>query len=373
MFHIGINAQLLSGEHGYRRAGIHHYIAQILQNLPLDERLRYTIFSGYEGQWQRDDFRKVEPPWSTENPLRRIVWEQVVWPWQARNYQLDLLHSMAFVTPLWQPCPSMLTVYDLSFLHFPERFPPLQRAYLQSQTRRSCRRARRIVTISESGRQDVSQQFGVPLERIVVVRPGVDERFHPYPPEAVADFRERQQLPEQFLLHVGTLQPRKNIPILIDALARLERPDLPLVLVGGKGWMYAEIFERIAALDLHKQVRLTGYVSDEELPLWYNAASALLFPSVYEGFGLPVVQAMACGAPVIAANTSSIPEAAGDAALLFDPHDTDTLVSHLLTVLDNEEHVATMRHRGLAHSRQFTWKRAGARMAEAFISALTPN
>lgn len=370
MFCIGVNAQLLSGEFGYRRAGIHHYIAQVLQNLPADDRLSYVIFSDYEGQWPREDFRKVLPPWHTESPLQRILWEQIVWPFEARKYGLDLLHSMAFVTPVWQPRPTMLTVYDLSFIHFPDRFPPLKRFYLQSQTRRSCRHARRVVTISESGRQDVHRYFDVPLEQIDVVQPGVDETFRPCQREEIDKFRERLQLPDQFLLHVGTLQPRKNIPILIDALARLDRPELPLVLVGGKGWQYTEIFERIAALGMNKQVRLTGYVPDEELPMWYNAASALLFPSVYEGFGLPIVQAMACGTPVIAADTSSIPEAAGDAALLFAPGDLETLVGHLSLVLDNEEQSATMRERGLAHSSQFTWKRAGEKMASSFLSAL---
>lgn len=371
MFRIGINAHLLSGKHGYRRAGIHHYIAQVLQNLPRDERLEHLIFSGFEGQWARDDFRRVLPPWDTEQPVKRIAWEQFIWPWDARKYQLNLMHSMAFVTPFWQPCPTMITVYDLSFIHFPETFPALQRRYLQSQTRRSCRWAARVVTISESGRQDVHNYFDVPLEKIDVVYPGVDERFRPLTGDEIADFRERQQLPGQFLLHVGTLQPRKNIPVLIEALARLERPDLPLVLVGGKGWHYDDIFERIASLGLNKQVRLTGYVADEELPYWYNAASALVFPSVYEGFGLPVLQALACGAPVIASNTSSVPEAAGDAALLFDPQDVDQLVSHLLTVLDSQEQVDTMRRLGLAHASQFTWQRAGAETSRAFLKVLT--
>jgi len=371
MLRIGINAHLLSAQHGYRRAGIHHYITQVLRHLPADDRLAYYLFTSFDGRWKRPDIQQVAPAWQTESPWLRILWEQIAWPLAARRLNIDLLHSMAFVTPIWQPCPTMLTVYDLSFLHFPERFPALQRLYLQTQTRRSCRGARRVVTISQSGRDDVHRHFGVPLQRIDVVQPGVDERFRPYEANEVAEFRERQQLPDQFLLHVGTLQPRKNIPTLIDALARLDRPQLPLVLVGGKGWQYEEIFAHIAALGLNKQVRLTGYVSDEELPLWYNAASVLVFPSVYEGFGLPIVQALACGTPVIAADTSSIPEATGDAALLFPPQDVAVLVKHLLTVLDNREQTATMRERGLAHVSQFTWKKAGERMAQAFLSALS--
>jgi glycosyltransferase involved in cell wall biosynthesis len=370
MVRVGINAHLLSGTYGYRRAGIHHYIAQILHHLPQDEQLSYVIFAGYDGRWKRSDFSRVAPPWQTENRWLRILWEQIVWPRDATRHDLDLMHSMAFVTPYWQPRPTTLTVYDLSFLHFPERYPLLQRRYLQSQTSRSCRSARRIMTISESGRNDVHHHFGVPLERIDVVQPGVDGHFYPLDNGVIADFRKRQQLPEKFILHVGTLQPRKNIPILIDALAGLNRPDLPLVLVGGKGWQYEEIFERIGALGLHKQVRLTGYVPDEELPFWYNAATVLVFPSIYEGFGLPIVEAMACGTPVIAAETPSAHEAAGDASLLFAAHDVEALVKHLLTVLDKPQHVVTMRQRGLTHAAQFTWNRSGAKMAESFLHAL---
>lgn len=370
MFRIGINAHLLSGIHGYRRAGIHHYIAQILRHLPRDDRLDYVIYSAYDGQWARPDMSRVAPPWPTDSRLLRILWEQTIWPFDTRRRELDLMHSMAFVTPYWTPRPATLTVYDLSFMHFPERFPLLQRLYLQGQTRRSCQRARRILTISESGRDDVHGYFDVPLERIDVVQPGVDDHFRPLDEKTAADFRQRQQLPDEFLLHVGTLQPRKNIPTLIDALAHLDRPDLPLVLVGGKGWQYDKIFERIGTLGLQKQVRLTGYVPDEELPLWYNAASALIFPSVYEGFGLPIVEAMACGTPVIAAETPSVHEAAGDAALLFAPLDVDGLVKHLLTVLDNAAEVAKMRERGLKHTAQFTWTAAGAKMADSFLRAL---
>lgn len=370
MFRVGINAHLLSGAQSYRRAGIHHYIAQVLRHLPQDDRLTYVIYSGHDGRWSRPDFSHVAPPWPTENRWLRILWEQIYWPLSAGRHELDLMHSMAFVTPFWRSRPTTLTVYDLSFLHFPERFPALQRRYLQSQTQRSCRSAKRVLTISESGRNDVHHHFDVPLGQIDVVQPGVDQRFRPLDADLISDFRKRQQLPERFILHVGTLQPRKNIPTLIDALAHLDRQELPLILVGGRGWQYEEIFARIAALGLHKRMRLTGYVPDEELPLWYNAATVLVFPSVYEGFGLPIVEAMACGTPVIAAETSSVHEAAGDAALLFSPLEVETLVKHLVTVLDNPEQVAGMRQRGLAHAGQFTWTRAGAKMAGAFLRAL---
>ncbi len=167
---VGINAHLLSGEAGYRRAGIHHYIAQVLAHLPTGpDDPRPVVFTRFAGELNgRANLNIISSRLPTERRSVRIVWEQIVWPWQAWRRRLTLLHSMAFVTPLLAPCPTIVTIYDLSFLHFPESFPRLQRWYLTSQARRSCRHAERVITISESGRQDVARFFGVPLARIAL-------------------------------------------------------------------------------------------------------------------------------------------------------------------------------------------------------------
>jgi glycosyltransferase involved in cell wall biosynthesis len=179
-------------------------------------------------------------------------------------------------------------------------------------------------------------------------------------------------LPPRFVLHVGTLQPRKNIPVLLEAMARLpkELANIPLVLVGGKGWLYDQIFQRVNELGLQGRVHFAGYVADEALPLWYNAASVLVLPSVYEGFGLPIVEALACGTPVIAANVSALPEAAGDAGLFFEPHDAPTLAGHLATLLSNSDLAATMREQGLVQVRHFSWERSGREMLTTYRTAL---
>ncbi|MEZ4645281.1 MAG: glycosyltransferase family 1 protein [Chloroflexota bacterium] len=369
---IGINAHLLSGAAGYRRAGIHQYIYQVLRTLPAaPESPDYMVFTQFADETLRQHQRihLHRSRWQTESRLARIFWEQTTWPLLAARQRLDLLHSMAFVTPLLTSIPAVVTVYDLSFIHYPDRFPTLQRLYLTSQTRRSCRSARRVITISESSRQDVHQFFGVPLANIDVVVPGVDTMYRPLPPSEVAAFRQQQGLPERFVLHVGTLQPRKNIPVLLEAMALL--PDeTPLILVGGKGWLYDEIFARITQLGLQKRVRFTGYVADADLPLWYNAATLLAFPSVYEGFGLPVVEAMACGTPVVASQVSSIPEAAGDAGMLFDPHDKHQLAQAITAVLSNPDLAATMREQGRQQASRFSWERAGQETAVVYQRAL---
>ena len=387
-FHIGINAHLLSTEDSYRRAGIHQYIAQVLRHLPQDEGMEYTIFSQYQPPFmQRPDFAPVASRWPTERRIIRILWEQIAWPWQARQRRLDLLHSMAFVTPLLSRRPAIVTIYDLSFIHFPDRFPRLQRQYLTAMSRRACHHARRIITISESGRQDVHRFFGVPLERIAVVYPGVDSVYKPLPAGDVAAFRREKGLPDRFLLHVGTLQPRKNIPVLLEAFARVVKSadaerwgghstrsverdgGLHLLLVGGKGWLFDEIFRRVEELGIQKRVHFTGYVPDSELPLWYNAAAAFVFPSVYEGFGMPVVEAMACGTPVIASNASSIPEAAGMAARLFVPQDVEGLAAAITAVIQSPPLQQKMRQQGRRQAASFSWERAGMETAVVYREA----
>lgn len=371
MHRVGINAHLLFGGASYRRAGIHHYIEQLLRHLPPADDLTYTVWTGPNVTLSLPPGARLHASrWPTQQPLVRIAWEQLVWPWAARRLGIEVLHSLAFVTPLLSRLPNLVTVYDLSFLHFPERFPAAKRHYLRSQTRRSCRRAHRVITISEAARQDVHRFMGVPLERIVVAPPGVDERFRPIPAAEVAAFRVRVNAPERFILHVGTLQPRKNLPTLLEAFSRLRDRGVKLVLVGDKGWQYDEIFRRIEALGLNRRVVLAGYAPDEDLPLWYNAASLLVFPSVYEGFGLPVAQAMACGAPVVAADTSSIPEVVGEAAILFDPQDTEALTASLDALLAEPSLAAELRARGLARARAFSWRASAETLATVYRQVL---
>lgn len=369
--HIGINAHLLATTTGYRRAGIHRYIYELLRHLPRAEGTRYTIYTRLTDEWQRrEDTRVIGTRLPTDKPAARIAWEQAVWPLRARRDGLTLMHSMAFVRPRLAPCPVVVTIYDLSFIKNPEAFPAAQRRYLANETAHACRHAARLVAISESGRDDIHRIYGVPLVRIDVVTPGVGDIYRPLPAAQVAAFREAKGLPQTFILHVGTLQPRKNIPTLLEAVAQLARPDVPLVLVGGRGWIYEEVFDRVERLGLSGQVRFAGYVDDEELPLWYNAAAVLAFPSFYEGFGMPVADALACGTPVVAAATSSIPEAGGDVALYFEPRDAVELADRLRQALDDPEARRRAAALGPAHAARFSWARSGAELAAVYQRAM---
>jgi glycosyltransferase involved in cell wall biosynthesis len=368
---VGLNAHLLSREAGYRSAGIHGYICQLIRHLPavpVGEDLHYTVFLGEGTVEPGERLTVARSRWRTGPPLGRILWEQMALP-LAR---VDLLHGLAFVTPLVSPWPTVVTVYDLSFVYYPDAFPPGRRAYLYLFTRLSCRRARRIIAISESTRRDLVKQWNLPAGKIEVAYPGVGEEYCPLPIDQVAAFRAQRGLPEELILHVGTLQPRKNLVRLIRAYRQMQT-DAPLALVGGRGWQYEAILTEIEKLGLTDKVIMPGYVPADELPLWYNAASVLAYPSLYEGFGLPVVEAMACGTPVVTSSVSSMPEAAGGdagAALLVSPDDSEALAEALNRVLTEGALREEMRSRGLRQSAGFSWQRTAAATVTAYQRAL---
>ncbi len=357
--HIGINAHLLSLGHTYRGAGINRYIYNLLLNLALaDQEHQYTVFLG-DRRFPPNPGLTLRTSWlPTTHPLVRIGWEQLVQPFVLWQEKIDLLHSLAFVTPLICPCPSVVTIYDLSFLIFPKAFKLSKRLYLTLLTRPSARKARRIITISESTKRDAVRLLGVSSEKVDVVYCGVDKAFHPLPEREVASFRQKRGLPEQIILFVGTIEPRKNVARLIEAYSRLRDRQVKLVIGGARGWLYQEIFACVEELGLTDDVLFPGYIPPDELPLWYNAAELFVYPSLYEGFGLPPLEAMACGTPVIASNVSSLPEVVGEAGLTIDPMDSRGLAEAMNQVLSDRALRQSMRERGLARAGRFSWANA---------------
>jgi glycosyltransferase involved in cell wall biosynthesis len=374
---IGINGQLLSGSQTYRSAGVSGYIRQLLTHLPAAAPdLRLTAFVPAAALDRSFDLQVASSQrWDTRRPLRRILWEQLALPILARRAQLDLLHGAVNVSPVLGLCPSVITVHDLSFMRFPQAFPAIQRVYLRTQVRRSARSARRVIAISQATKQDIIDLFQVPAERIDVVYNGVDAGFCQAPPEHVEAFRRRKGLPERYMLHLGTLEPRKNLVRLVQAFhqARQQRRDLAdakLVLAGGKGWDYANVFQEVSRLALDDVVVFAGYVPDEELPWWYRAAAGFAYPSLMEGFGLPLLEAMACGVPAVTARVSSLPEVAGDAAILVDPTSVSELAEALVGLLTNNVLAEELRQRGLARSAGFSWQRTAHETAVVYRKSL---
>lgn len=369
---IGLNAHLLSGRAGYRSAGIHGYISNLLRDLPAQAPAGWQ-FEAMVGVLNRATFPGVHMARArldTEPPWRRVFWEQALQPWRLRRY--DLYHALAFVAPIVLPAPMVVTVYDLSFLHFPARLSAVRRLYLRAMTALTCARARRVLAISQSTADDLTAHLGLPADKIDVTPLGYDRAaFHPLLERDTAHFRRKQGLPERFWLYVGTLEPRKNLPLLLQAYARLPDGDrLPLILGGGIGWMAQEVFAAIERLELGEWVKHVGFIPTADLPLWYNCAEAFLYPSVYEGFGLPVLEAMACGTPVITTKASSLPEVAGAAAICLPPTDIDQWAEALNGIQRNGEWREAARTKGLERAKHFSWARTAQLTLRSYSKAV---
>jgi len=360
MHQVALNAHLLSLSGNYRSAGISWYIYNVLKNLgQAAPDLQLTAFL-HEAQFQDDYISTNISRWPTQRPAVRIMWEQMAQPYLLSRNQPDLYHAMAFVAPMITPCPFVITVYDLTFLRYPEAFRPFNRWYLRYFTTYSVKRAQAIIAISESTRQDVINLIGKPPDQVHTIYCGADPSFRPLPSNEIETFRQSQQLPQAFVLYLGTLEPRKNVAGLIRAYATWyqQDPQAPLlVIAGGKGWYYQQIFELVETLGLVDKIYFPGYIPQADLALWYNAASLFVYPSYFEGFGLPVLEAMACGTPVITSNTSSLPEVAGQAAMLVDPKQPIALTVAMQQIMQSSEKRQLMRQAGVKQATQFRWEK----------------
>ncbi len=294
-------------------------------------------------------------------------WRMLIWAGQLARIPFNrlipdatLFHATEHLLLPLRNIPTVLTVHDLIFRHLPEHHKRLNRWYLNATMPLYCRRARHIIAVSEATRQDLIAAYGVPPEKITVVLEAADPQFTPQPPERIAAARERYGLPERYLLFVSTIEPRKNLTRLLRAWEPLylakEAP--PLVIVGKRGWLAEDFYAALEASPAREGVLFTGYIADGDLPALYSGATAFTFPSLYEGFGLPPLEAMACGAPVLCANTSSLPEVVGDAALTVDPTSVDAIRDGLRRLLSDAELRADLRTRGIARAAQFSWERA---------------
>ncbi len=294
----------------------------------------------------------------------------------------DVLFVPAHVLPLIHPRRSVVTVHDLGYLAYPEAHKPGDRRYLDWSTRWNARRARIVIADSDATRADLMRAYGVDGRKIRVIYLGRDETLTPVRDnEALAAVRERYGIAGRYLLYLGTLQPRKNLARVIDAFARVAAAPafsgVQLVLAGKKGWLYDDLFAQVERMGLAGRVLFPGYVEDVELPVLLSGALAFVFPSLYEGFGIPVLEAGACGVPVITSNTSSLPEVAGDpsagpgeaAALLVDPHDVDAIAEAMTRLVTDEALRVELSRRGLANVQRFSWEKCARETLAVLVEA----
>jgi glycosyltransferase involved in cell wall biosynthesis len=358
-----------------RDFGIGTYIRNLLRHLArLDATTEFVVLCREQDcafvTELGENFRAVTEP-SRPYSLR----EQFAIPLELRRAGANLFHAPHYVLPPMTPCRSVVTIHDCIHLRFPQYLPSrLGYAYARSSLWVAAHRSARVLTVSEASKRDILEYFRVPESKVTVIYNAIDERFHEEPPaDEVMRVQERYQLTDPFILYAGNIKPHKNLERLIEAFHMVRRGELEhikLLIIGDEISKYATLRRAVHRYKLHKHVRFFGFVPDATLAILYRLARVFVFPSLYEGFGLPPLEAMASGTPVITSNLSSLPEVVGDAAMLIDPYQPDAIAGAMRRVLQDERLRDDMRERGLARVREFSWGRSVKRVREIYDEVL---
>ena len=358
-----------------RDYGIGTYIRNLVRNLArIDSTTDYVLIvqpADVEIATELGDNFRTVPDWSRNYSIR----EQLTIPLDLRREKVDLFHAPHYVLPPLVPCKSVVTIHDCIHLRFPQYLPHrLAYVYARSSLWVATHRASRVLTVSETSKRDILRYFRVPESRIDVIYNAIDERLGAAPTEAeLAQVRERYQLNERFVLYAGNIKPHKNLERLIEAFHMLRRGGLEnvkLLIIGDEISKYATLRRAVHRHKLHKHVRFFGFVPDKTLASLYRLASVFVFPSLYEGFGLPPLEAMAAGTPVITSNVSSLPEVVGDAAILIDPYEPAAIADAMRRVLSDADLRADLRQKGLVRVKEFSWERSVKRVRAIYTEVI---
>ena len=365
---IGIDARKL---HDF---GIGTYIRNLLRQLArIDRDTEFVLLCRPEDRATLasvgENFRPV-----VQTAGNYSIAEQLKVPLALKREGVSLFHAPHYVLPALVRCPSVVTIHDCIHLMFPQYLPNRAAlAYAQTSIGLAARRATRVMTVSESSKRDILRFVDTQPEKIDVIPNAYDERFAIEPDEAdVVRVRERFQLHDPFVLYAGNVKPHKNVERLIQAFHVVRQrglDQLRLVIIGDDVSRYAALRRAVHRNQLHKYVRFLGYLPEETLAVMYRLASVFVFPSLYEGFGLPPLEAMASGTPVVTSNVSSLPEVAGDAAILVDPYDPAAIADGIYTVLTDDCVRGALRQKGLARARQFSWEASVRRIRQIYCEA----
>jgi len=353
---IGINAALYSAREGYRQTGISRYISELIGGL---ERIKnpgdqVLLFGQHTGPIK-------------ENPMARILWEQSLLPVNIAARRLDVFHAPIGAVPVLSVSPTVVTVHDLAFLKYPDQLPSSRRSWLIGATRISARRASKIITVSQATADDLRTWLNIPEDRIEAIPLATSGKVRRVEGVSLDMFRLKWEIDRPYVVAVGTLEPRKNLPTLLRAFAKIKDDiEHQLVLVGPEGWLTGELKSTLDELNLGDRIRLTGFVSDEELGGWYSGADLLAFPSYYEGFGLPAIEAMNCGTPVLSSDNSVFPEVVGDAGVMIRAEDVDLWAETMRDILRDESRRSELRQRGFERAAMYSWDRTARQTYEVY-------
>ena len=351
----------------HQRAGLARYARSLAQSLAQNCSRQHDFGLFYNRPGRERPLTDLPRLPTRSVPLGYKPWRMAVLVGQRLGLGFDrllpdaeLLHATEHLLLPMHQTPTVLTVHDLIYHLFPAYHKRLNYWYLNAAMPIFARRADQIIAISQSTMRDLVRIYEVPAEKISVIYEAASPEFQPATPQAVAAVKARYDLPDRYILALGTIEPRKNLIRLVDALRQLRRkdPSLSLVIVGSAGWLYQDFFQHVEKLDEPRAVLLSGFVPDTDLPGVITGASVYVLASLYEGFGLPILEAMACGTPVVCSNTSSLPELGGEAARYFDPMDAQAMAATIEGVLADQALQEQMRELGLRRAVQFSWERA---------------
>lgn len=356
-----------------RFSGVVRYTHELIRALAARRTEELTVFlTRAPDLLDGMSLRRVRAGFPTPNEYARTVWEQCVVPTQIAKLGVDVYHSPNYILPVAARCPTVVTVHDLAFL---DRSVHRVRSslYLSTLTAAALRKADRVICVSSFTGAAVVERYPFAADRVRVVEEGVSDRFRLHGDEVVAGFRRRHGLERPYVLFVGTIEPRKNLPRLIDGYGRaVRRSGCPhdLVIVGARGWKEGPVARAYDRSPERDRIRFLGYLPDDELPLAYAGADVFAYPSVWEGFGLPPLEAMASGTPVLTSAVTALAETAGDAALAVDPFDTGAIGDALEALMADEALGSRLSAAGLRHATRFRWETVADKTVEVYREAI---
>lgn len=348
-----------------QKTGVARYTKQLVKNLlEIDKENRYTLYSFFGSRKNTLPFNKNNaifkaynyPPQSFKTFL--LMLRLLNKSPDFLTKEADIMHSTDLLFPASSNKPSVLTVHDLIFLRFPRFYTQKNRSYMKSMAKFSIKNASHIICYSQATKKDIVNLLAVDENKISVIYLGVEKYFKRTNNRSISLAKQKYKLPRNYILTLSTIEPRKNLKRLIQAFNSIksEIGDFKLVIVGQRGWKYRKFFQFLSQMDVEEDIVLTGYVNDKDLPAIYSGASVFAYPSLYEGFGLPVLEAMACGTPVVCANTSSLPEIVGEAAVTINPYSVKEIATGIKNVIVDKNLAKTLSNESIKQARKFSWE-----------------